>query len=103
MEQDSATIDALLLESGFGRIIHEDDANDEVVALETSDMTTSAGVLLGEDGGFLLQEDYIIGDGSTTADGNVDTSAQNELFDDADNSVLDFTETNPFGDVGGSS
>lgn len=103
MEQDSATIDALLLESGFGRIIHEDDANDEVVALETSDMTTSAGVLLGEDGGFLLQEDYIIGDGSTTADGNVDTSAQNELFDDADNSVLDFTELNPFGDVGGSS
>ena len=103
MEQDSATIDALLLESGFGRIIHEDDANDEVVALETSDMTTSAGVLLDEEGGFLLQEDYIIGDGSTTADGNVDTSAQNELFDDADNSVLDFTETNPFGDVGGSS
>ena len=103
MEQDSATIDALLLENGFGRIIHEDDANDEVVALETSDMTTSAGVLLGEDDGFLLQEDYIIGDGSTTADGNVDTSAQNELFDDADNSVLDFTELNPFGDVGGSS
>ena len=103
MEQDSATIDALLLENGFGRIIHEDDANDEVVALETSDMTTSAGVLLGEDDGFLLQEDYIIGDGSTTADGNVDTSAQNELFDDADNSVLDFTEINPFGDVGGSS
>ena len=103
MEQDSATIDALLLENGFGRIIHEDDANDEVVALETSDMTTSAGVLLGEDSGFLLQEDYIIGDGSTTADGNVDTSAQNELFDDADNSVLDFTEINPFGDVGGSS
>ena len=103
MEQDSATIDALLLESGFGRIIHEDDANDEVVALETSDMTTSAGVLLGEDDVFLLQEDYIIGDGSTTADGNVDTSAQNELFDDADNSVLDFTEINPFGDVGGSS
>ena len=103
MEQDSATIDALLLENEFGRLIHEDDANDEVFALETSDMTTSAGVLLGEDGGFLLQEDYIIGDGSTTADGNVDTSAQNELFDDADNSVLDFTELNPFGDVGGSS
>ena len=103
MEQDSATIDALLLENEFGRIIHEDDANDEVIALETSVMTTSAGVLLGEDSDFLLQEDYIIGDGSTTADGNVDTSAQNELFDDADDSVLDFTEINPFGDVGGSS
>jgi len=103
MEQDSATIDALLLENEFGRLIHEDDANDEVVALETSDMTTSAGVLLGEDSDFLLQEDYIIGDGSTSDDGNVDTSAMNELFDDADNSVLDFTELNPFGDVGGSS
>tara|TARA_R110000744_G_scaffold8937_1_gene29115 strand:+ start:674 stop:1675 length:1002 start_codon:yes stop_codon:yes gene_type:complete len=102
MEQDSATIDALLLDDEFGRIIHEDDANDEVIALETSVMTTSAGVLLGEDSDFLLQEDYIIGDGSTTADGNVDTSAQNELFDDADDSVLDFTEINPFGDVGGS-
>tara|TARA_E500000331_G_scaffold354491_1_gene407607 strand:- start:14 stop:1018 length:1005 start_codon:yes stop_codon:yes gene_type:complete len=103
MEQDSATIDALLLENEFGRLIHEDDANDEVFALETSDMTTSAGVLLGEDSDFLLQEDYIIGDGSTSDDGNVDTSAMNELFDDADNSVLDFTELNPFGDVGGSS
>jgi len=102
MEQDSATIDALLLDDEFGRIIHEDDANDEVIALETSVMTTSAGVLLGEDSDFLLQEDYIIGDGSTAADGNVDTSAMNELFDDADDSVLDFTEINPFGDVGGS-
>ena len=32
-----------------------------------------------------------------------DSSAQNELFDIADDSVLDFSETNPFGDVGGSS
>jgi len=103
MEQDSATIDALMLENEFGRLIYEDDANDEVVSLETSDMTTSAGVLLGEDSDFLLQEDYIIGDGSTSDDGNVDTSAMNELFDDADDSVLDFTEINPFGDVGGSS
>tara|TARA_R100001377_G_scaffold8209_1_gene4276 strand:+ start:455 stop:1477 length:1023 start_codon:yes stop_codon:yes gene_type:complete len=109
MEQDTASIDSLLLETEFGRMIYEDDANDEVVALETSDMTTSAGVLLSETGGFLLQEDYILGDGSSAADGNVDTSAQNELFETEDgsisstaaNSVLDFTETNPFGDVGG--
>ena len=109
MEQDSATIDALNLENERGRIIYEDDENDEVVALETSDMTTSAGVLLSEDGGFLLQETYIIGDGNTTSDGNVDTMAQNELFEDEDGtfgataseSVLDFSENNPFGDVGG--
>ena len=109
MEQDSATIDALNLENERGRIIYEDDENDEGVALETSDMTTSAGVLLSETGEFLLQETYIIGDGGTTDDGNVDTMAQNELFETEDgsisstaaNSVLDFSESNPFGDVGG--
>ena len=51
---------------------------------------------------FIITEDYIIGDGSTADDGNVDTSAQNELFDVADDSVLDFSEGNPFGDVGSS-
>ena len=44
-----------------------------------------------------------MGDGSTSDDGNKDTSAQNELFEEADDSVLDFSESNPFGDVGGSS
>ena len=106
MEQDSASIDALFLEDEIGRIVHEnvdDTDGDEIVALETSDMTTSAGVLLAETGEFLLQEDYIVGDGSTSDDGNKDTSAQNELFEDADDSVLDFSESNPFGDVGSSS
>jgi hypothetical protein len=106
MEQDSASIDALFLENEIGRIVYEnaeDTDGDEIVALETSDMTTSAGVLLSETEEFLLQEDYILGDGSTADDGNVDTSAQNELFDDADDSVLDFSERNPFGDVGSSS
>jgi len=43
---------------------------------------------------YLLQEDYIVGDQST------DTTSQNELFDELDDSVLDFSETNPFGDAG---
>ena len=108
LEMETATIDALNLEDEFGRLIYDTDG-DDIVALETSDMTTSAGVLLSETGEFLLQETYIIGDGSTTDDGNVDTMAQNELFEDEDgsisstaaNSVLDFSEKNPFGDVGG--
>ena len=29
------------------------------------------------------------------------TDAQNELFDQLDDDVLDFSETNPFGDGGG--
>ena len=43
---------------------------------------------------FLISEDYIIGDGVT------DKTAQNELFDALDDTVLDFSEKNPFGDVG---
>jgi hypothetical protein len=43
---------------------------------------------------FLISEDYIIGDGVT------DKTAQNELFDTLDDTVLDFSESNPFGDVG---
>ena len=108
LEMETATIDALNLENEFGRLIYDTDG-DDIVALETSDMTTSAGVLLSETGEFLLQETYIIGDGGTTDDGNVDTMAQNELFETEDgsisstaaNSVLDFSEKNPFGDVGG--
>ena len=43
---------------------------------------------------YLISEDYIIGDGET------DKTTQNELFETLDDTVLDFSETNPFGDVG---
>ena len=46
------------------------------------------------DNSYLLTEDYILGDYST------DKTAQNELFDQLDDTVLDFSESNPFGDVG---
>ena len=48
------------------------------------------------DAEFLISEDYIIGDYVT------DKTAQNELFDILDDTVIDFTESNPFGDVGSS-
>ena len=51
--------------------------------------------ILLENGSFLISEEYIIGDGVT------DKTAQNELFDDLDDTVLDFSESNPFGDAGG--
>ena len=43
---------------------------------------------------FLISEDYYIGDGV------IDKTSQNELFDTLDDTVLDFSESNPFGDVG---
>ena len=104
MESESAVVNAMTMEDNSGRIIHENNT-DELVVYEDSDMTTSAGVLLLENDAdtgnkeYLIQEDYIIGDGSTTGI----QGAQNELFDSADDTVLDFSESNPFGDVGSNS
>ena len=98
LESNTATVNAVQLEPNIGRIIHENES-DELVAQEDSDMTTTAGSLLSETGEYLIQESYIIGDGITTS-GNIDKSAQNELFDQLDDNVLDFSETNPFGDAG---
>ena len=43
---------------------------------------------------YIITEDYIVGDYDT------DKTSQNELFDQLDDTVLDFTDSNPFGDVG---
>jgi hypothetical protein len=104
MESESAVVNAITMEDNSGRIIHENDT-DELVVYEDSDMTTSAGVILLENDAdtgnkeYLIQEDYILGDGTTTGA----QGAQNELFESADDTVLDFSESNPFGDVGSNS
>ena len=101
LEQDPAIgANAILLGSERGRLLAEDGTTSgELIVLESSDMTTASGSILTEEGDFIIQEDYILGDMSSTGD----ASAQNELFDSADDSVLDFSESNPFGDVGSSS
>ena len=43
---------------------------------------------------YIISEEYIIGDGV------IDKTSQNELFETLDDTVLDFSESNPFGDVG---
>ena len=87
----------------FGVLLDETDSDNII----TEDESTSAGdnILLENDAdsgdkSYLLQETYIVGD-SSTATTDLDTSAQNELFDQLDDDVLDFSETNPFGDAGG--
>ena len=52
-----------------------------------------------ETASYLIQEDVIVGDFTTR--GSQDKTAQNELFDSLDDDVLDFSESNPFGDAGG--
>ena len=50
--------------------------------------------LLLESGSYIISEEYIVGDGVT------DKTAQNDLFETLDDTILDFSESNPFGDAG---
>jgi hypothetical protein len=76
-----------------GLLLDETDSDNIIGEDET---TLGGESILLETGGdeFLIQEDYIIGDMST------DKTAQNELFETLDDTVLDFSESNPFGEAG---
>ena len=52
------------------------------------------------DKAYLLQETYIVGNRDSS--NVIDKTSQNELFDQLDDNVLDFSESNPFGDAGSS-
>ena len=70
------------------------------VLFENDDSSVGTNILLENaadsgDDAYLIQEDYIVGDMST------DKTSQNELFDSLDDDILDFSESNPFGDAGG--
>ena len=60
----------------------------------TEDPASYGESILLETGSYIITEEFVIGDGVT------DKTAQNELFDTLDDTVLDFSESNPFGDVG---
>ena len=81
------------LRIGIGLLLDETDS-DNIIGEDETDLGGES--ILLETGGdeYIIQEDYIVGDGVT------DKTAQNELFDTLDDTVLDFTESNPFGDVG---
>jgi len=79
--------------SESGLLLDETDSDNIIGEDET---TLGGESILLETGGdeFLIQEDYIIGDMDT------DKTSQNELFETLDDTVLDFSESNPFGDAG---
>ena len=105
LEQSSAVNEEIRLESGTistdisdaGLLLEETDGDNILFENDSSSVGTNILLENSADSGddaYLLQEDYIVGDMST------DTTSQNELFDSLDDSVLDFTEKNPFGDPG---
>jgi len=103
LEQSSAVNEDIRLESGIpdaGLVLEETDG-DNIVG-ENDSTSVGESILLENpadsgDDSYLLQEDYIIGDFVT------DKTAQNELFEVKSRGILDFSESNPFGDVGSSS
>ena len=83
--------------SNFGLLLEETDG-DNIVG-EDDETSVGTSILLENDtdsgdDAYLLTEDYIVGDYVQ------DKTAQNELFDKLDDNVLDFSESNPFGDAG---
>ena len=100
LEQSTAQNEEINIQharSNFGLLL-EETAGDNIIG---EDDTTSVGesIILENDAdtadvSYLLTEDYKVGDGVQ------DKTAQNELFDKLDDNVLDFSESNPFGDAG---
>ena len=81
-----------------GLLLEETDGDN--ITAEDDDSSVGTNILLENaadsgDDSYLVQEDYIVGDMST------DKTSQNELFDSLDDDILDFSESNPFGDAGG--
>ena len=105
LEQSSAVTEDIRLEfgsSGYDTgLLLEETAGDNI--LGESDTTSVGESILLENAAdtgesqYIIQEDYIVGDFDT------DKTSQNELFDVLDDSVLDFSESNPFGDAGSNS
>ena len=106
MEQSSAVTEDIRLEVGTdddvasGLLLEETDG-DNIVG-ETDSTSVGESILLENpadsgDDSYLLQESYIVGDFDD------DKTSQNELFEVKSRTILDFSESNPFGDVGSSS
>ena len=105
LEQSSAVTEDIRLEfgsSGYdtGLLLEETDGDNILGESDTTSVGESILLENAADTGeaqYIIQEDYIVGDFDT------DKTAQNELFDVLDDTVLDFSESNPFGDAGSSS
>ena len=80
------------LDTGIAEIdaIETDNSLDQL-AFQFS-LEDGTGALLMETGDYIVQETYIVD--------TIDENAMNDFFDKQDDTILDFTESNPFGDVG---
>lgn len=97
LEQSSAVNEPFRLEDNSGLLLEETDG-DNIIG-ENDSSSVGEAILLENsadvgDPAYFINEDYIVGDQVT------DKVNQNELFDSLDDTILDFSESNPFGDAG---
>ena len=91
MEQSSSTTynEGLELEDGTGNIDLETAAGTGTLIGENE---TGGDQIVLETGDYIIQEGYVVD--------SIDENAMNDFFDTQDDTIIDFTESNPFGDVG---
>ena len=91
MEQSSSTTynEGLELEDGTGNIDLETAAGTGTLIGENE---TGGDQIVLETGDYIIQEAYVTD--------TIDENAMNDFFDTQDDTIIDFTESNPFGDVG---
>ncbi len=75
----------------FEYVSHTSFEKGEIIKGQTSASTATIQELE-EENHYLINEDFSID--------TIDEQAQNELFENLDNTILDFSESNPFGDAG---
>ena len=89
MEQSSTTTynEGLELEDGTGNIEQEGSTDNLIGENETG-----GDQIVLETGDYIIQEAYVTD--------TIDENAMNDFFDTQDDNIIDFSESNPFGDIG---
>jgi hypothetical protein len=82
------------IDTGITEIDAIETANslDQLVYQISLEVATGTGSLLTETGDYIIQEAFVVD--------TIDENAMNDFFDTQDDTIIDFTESNPFGDIG---
>lgn len=99
LEQGGTYNEGISLEDGTGLFVLETYVSGDIAGnqIVSEDITHGGAIMLensveGADATYIIQEAYKVD--------TIDENAQNDLFDSEDDNILDFTESNPFGDAG---
>ena len=87
MEQSGTFNQGIQLEDGTGNIEQEDSTDNIIGENETG----GVGLLL-ENGDYIIQEAFVVD--------TIDENAMNDFFEREDDNIIDFSASNPFGDIG---